>query len=34
VARAVAPYMLVIALGVLVVTYVPWLTSVLPSLVK
>jgi tripartite ATP-independent transporter DctM subunit len=32
VARAVLPYMLVIALGVLVVTYVPWLTSVLPSL--
>jgi tripartite ATP-independent transporter DctM subunit len=31
VARAVAPYMLVIALGVLVVTYVPWLTSALPS---
>jgi tripartite ATP-independent transporter DctM subunit len=31
VARAVLPYMLVIALGVLVVTYVPWLTSVLPS---
>jgi tripartite ATP-independent transporter DctM subunit len=32
VARAVLPYMLVIAIGVLVVTYVPWLTSVLPTL--
>ena len=32
VARAVLPYMLVIGVGVLVVTYVPWLTSVLPAL--
>jgi tripartite ATP-independent transporter DctM subunit len=32
VARAVVPYLLVIALGVLLVTYVPWLTTALPSL--
>jgi C4-dicarboxylate transporter DctM subunit len=32
VARAVLPYMLVILVGVVVVTYVPWLTSVLPTL--